>query len=436
MRKFSVLMIVALIASALAACATPTAQETQVVEVNKAASSLKADLVMWTSPMTGSDEKPLYQELIKRFQVEYPDINVKVEWVPWSDRDAKFSAALAAGTTPDVAYVFVEGILGWVKDGVLAPLDGSISQPNWDDVLPLWQKAVSDDISSGAGVDKKLWMLPYLANGMNLMYNKDLLTQAGVEKAPVTWDDMMATCEKVKALGADYYCFPLMGKTGYNQWMSFWWQAGGNMFSDDFKTLRIGDDAGLAAMQYMNTLNQKGYMPKESILADSEGLEQMWQEGKLAFKDLWAASAPSIKAPFTVVYQPTLMGKQAKSFAAYGGWGMFSNSKQKDAASAWLNFLANPESVTFWLQWVAAHGTQFQGVTKTTATLITSSNQLFSDMVADQAVNGAVHQLTPGYMTYTDALGSQVEEMLLNNKDPKKALEDAVKAIEELQAND
>ena len=188
-------------------------------------------------------------------------------------------------------------------------------------------------------------------------------------------------------------------------------------------------------MNFMNSLNQRGYVPKESIVNDWQGLEQLWQSGKLAFKDLWAASAPSVETPFAVAYQPTLTNKQAKSFAAYGGWGMFSNSSQKEAAGAWLDFLMRPESITFWLQWVAAHGTQFQGVTHTTVDLITSNNQLFSDMVADQAVNGYVHQLTPGYLTYTDALGAQVEEMLLTNKDPQQALNDAAEEITELMAD-
>jgi ABC-type glycerol-3-phosphate transport system substrate-binding protein len=454
MKKLTLLVVLVMAVGLLASCPAPTPQiievekpvivekeVVQTVEVTPAPSPLSGKVVMWTSPMTGSDEEPLYGELIRRFNGEYPNVEVEVEFVPWGDRDTKFASALAAGTAPDVAYVFVEAYLGWVQDGVVEPLDAYISADNWADVLPLWQRAVTDDIGKGAGAESKIWMAPYLAAGANYAYNKDLFEAAGLdpEQPPTTWDELLAACEKLTQDTdgdgeIDQFCVELQGKAGYNQWMAFWWQAGGNMLADDFGSVTISEAPGLEAMNFMKALADNQYAPAD-LISGAGNANTLWEDGKLAIKFFWTTMAPqyrsSLADKFAYGYMPVLKKVDQYAFAAYGGWGMFSSSKNKDAAGAWIDFLMRPESMTFWLQWVQAHGTQFTGVSQTTVATVTSDDPVYNAAMADLSDHGYTHQLTPSYMEYTDLLGDQIEQVLLKGKDPQQALDDAAASINE-----
>lgn len=49
--------------------------------------------------------------------------------------------------------------------------------------------------------DNQLFEIPYQMNAHGYLYNKALFRQAGIEKAPETWDDFLNACQKLKDSG-------------------------------------------------------------------------------------------------------------------------------------------------------------------------------------------------------------------------------------------
>jgi multiple sugar transport system substrate-binding protein len=226
-----------------------------------------------------------------------------------------------------------------------------------------------------------------------------------------------------------------MGKAGYNQWMAFWWQAGGNMLSDDFASVAVNEAPGLEAMTFMKTLADNDYAPEE-IISGAGNANTMWEEGKLAIRFFWTTQASQFRSgladKFAYGYMPVLKKEAQYAFAAYGGWGMFSSSENKEATGAWIDFMMRPENATFWLQWVQGHGTQFSGTSHSTVRAVTSDDPVYNAAMADLSDHGYTHQLTPSYMEYSDILGDQIEQVLLSGKDPQQALDDAAAKINEI----
>ena len=107
---------------------------------------------------------------------------------------SQFQTAAAAGEAPDIQFLW-NGIyhMESVWLGYLQPLEGLVS----DEVI----KASSPTLLSKFG--GKTYRLGWYPLPMIWIYNKDLYDKAGLDadKAPATWDEFLAACDKLKTAG-------------------------------------------------------------------------------------------------------------------------------------------------------------------------------------------------------------------------------------------
>jgi multiple sugar transport system substrate-binding protein len=103
----------------------------------------------------------------------------------------------------------------WVPEfgamGALVPLDQEMSD------FGTFKDAVFPGPLSTNAYGGHYYGLPLDTNTRVLVYNKDVFKAAGIDNAPVTIDDFLADCAKIKSLGANKYCFADGGTkaTGY-----------------------------------------------------------------------------------------------------------------------------------------------------------------------------------------------------------------------------
>lgn len=70
------------------------------------------------------------------------------------------------------------------------------------DAAPDWKGRFYDDaFDSYATADGELYALPYSRDYIGIFYNKDILSEAGIEEFPTTWDDFFAACRTLKDAG-------------------------------------------------------------------------------------------------------------------------------------------------------------------------------------------------------------------------------------------
>jgi len=130
-------------------------------------------------------------EQIKEFEAKYPWITVEPEEYNWTA--PTFTAALAAGTLPDVFTIpFTDG-KGLIEQHQIVDIDALIRAFGYAD------KFNPSVLANGQDASGKIFAVPTAAYGMSLTYNRDLFTKAGLDpdNPPKTWDEVRAAAKQI-----------------------------------------------------------------------------------------------------------------------------------------------------------------------------------------------------------------------------------------------
>jgi ABC-type glycerol-3-phosphate transport system substrate-binding protein len=123
---------------------------------------------------------------VGQFEAKYPWITVNGQEYNWTA--PTFTAALAAGTLPDVYTIpFTDG-KGLIQQGQLVDIDARVR------ALPYATKFNPNVLVNGQNDAGKIFAVPTQAYGMGLTYNRTLFTQAGLDPntPPTTWAEVRA----------------------------------------------------------------------------------------------------------------------------------------------------------------------------------------------------------------------------------------------------
>jgi multiple sugar transport system substrate-binding protein len=146
-------------------------------------------------------EGEVVNELLADFRHERPDIQVKVEKLPWSAAHEKLLTAFAGDATPDIAQLGNTWLPEFVALGALAPLDPQVTASTEVDVADYFE-----GIWATNRIDGKLYGLPWYVDTRLLFYRRDLLSQAGHEQVANNWAGWHQQLRDIKRLvGADKF---------------------------------------------------------------------------------------------------------------------------------------------------------------------------------------------------------------------------------------
>ena len=189
---------------------------------------------------------------ITQFEAKYPWITVEPEEYNWTA--PSFTAALAAGTLPDVFTIpFTDG-KGLIAQHQIVNIDSRIRALGYAD------KFNPNVIVNGQDKDGAIWAVPIAAYGMSLTYNRTLFTQAGLDpnKPPTTWDEVRAAAKTIAAkTGVAGYAEMATENTGGWQLTTSTYALGGRMQevgADGKVTATVNNPATKAALQYLHDL--------------------------------------------------------------------------------------------------------------------------------------------------------------------------------------
>jgi multiple sugar transport system substrate-binding protein len=260
-RSFARLAVVGLSAAALfSACsstATPsTAPASQAPAGSPAASAAEHKPVTITvgvlRPGATQEAADALNLQIGEFQTKYPWITIQSEEYNWTA--PTFTAALAAGTLPDVFTIpFTDG-KGLIGQHQIVNIDARIR------ALPYVSKFNKNVLVNGQDTDGKIYAVPTQAYGMSLTYNRTLFTQAGLDpdKPPTTWDEVKAAAKTIATkTGRAGFAEMATQNTGGWQLTTMTYALGGRMqtVADDGKvTATLTNPATKSALQFLRDL--------------------------------------------------------------------------------------------------------------------------------------------------------------------------------------
>lgn len=199
----------------------------------------------------GSSNGELIQQITDSFNESQDKIFVKaVHQGSYTDAGTKMQAALAAGEAPVLAQMEI-GMLGIFADAdQLVDLQKFVDEENYDmsDFMP--------GLLDASYYDGALVALPHSRSVPVLYYNKDRFKEAGLEEAPVTWDDLKADAKALTGNGSYGYSCPL------DQWyyMSLVMNAGGTIFNETEDGIGFAGDPGTKPLYLWKEMIADGTM--------------------------------------------------------------------------------------------------------------------------------------------------------------------------------
>ena len=260
-RRTTLIASVATIATLMAACtstASPAPSSSAAANPTTAAASPSAShkpvtiTVGVLRPGATQEAADALNLQINEFQTKYPWITIQSEEYNWTA--PTFTAALAAGTLPDVFTIpFTDG-KGLIAQHQIVNIDARVR------ALPYVDKFNKNVLVNGQDADGKIWAVPTQAYGMSLTYNRTLFTQAGLdpEKPPTTWDEVKADA-KIIADKTHLAGFAEMAtqNTGGWQLTTMTYALGGRMEtvgSDGKVTATLTNPATKSALKFLHDL--------------------------------------------------------------------------------------------------------------------------------------------------------------------------------------
>jgi arabinogalactan oligomer/maltooligosaccharide transport system substrate-binding protein len=221
------IMVLAMAAMLVAACGSST---TTVVK-----------LTFWYTQ--GASEAPALLKIVSAFNASHPTIQVSAQYVDFSTAHDKFASAARAGVgAPDVVRTDVSWTAEFVQNGFLYGLDSKI-KGGTGDFLPA---ALAYGIVNG-----HLYSVPDVTDFLVLYYNKTL-----VATPPITLDDLRTAAQAATNTANNQYGFATPGSSYYLT--PFIYADGGDLISNDGKTISVNDAQSVAGLQRVLTMMQDG----------------------------------------------------------------------------------------------------------------------------------------------------------------------------------
>lgn len=385
-------------------------------------------VVTFWSLFTGGDGE-FFDAIIDKFNATHTDIQMKTDTVKFDNYYTKLTAALAAGTAPDMVVIHQANLRNYVPNGQLLALDGYLSSMNapLDDFVAAPLNACK--------TDGKLYALPLDVHPLIMYANTDLMKKAGITELPKTMDELLSDAKAIEATGnmgiaCDNTTAVYKAYTLTRLFFSMIYQQGGTFLTADNSKANFNNEYGIKALTALQDMVNEGVTPKGLDYDTSVNTFKLGEAG-FHFNGVWATgtfeSAQDLH--FTAVPLPGLLGKPA-------AWtGSHTLAIPADKAS-------DPQLVKDTLDcmlWITAHGEMWAKAGHIPTRTSVQESEAFKAMpyrsgYAAAAASTVAPPDTAAWNEIYGTISDLLEYAVANNTDPKTALASMEKKINEIIA--
>lgn len=367
------------------------------------------------SPFGGEStatEKSVWEDMLKTFEEE-KNVEVNVTVIPWASYEEKYLTGVSSGEGPDVGYMYTEMMGDYIAQGALAPFDDFMSAEDSARMLYLDQGKLDD----------KQYALPFVVGGMRVLWaNMDVLEEAGVTSLPETWDEYREALVKVQDTGKNgilqEWGAPDRGMLN-STFFPLLWQAGGNILSEDGTKTAFNSPEGIEAATFLSDLVESGVMPSKVSGLLEEDVKEAFYGGQSGFMMGNDGMVPEIEeAGINAEFISSLEGNEKGTFVASDSLVMLDACSDKQLCSDLAMFLLGGEQMTIMHEKIVSYPPV------TTDEEPDMSNP-FTQAYVEQA--DMLHSLpvAAGGVAVYNSLYTNLQQMILGQKSPEEALQDA-----------
>jgi multiple sugar transport system substrate-binding protein len=292
-------------------------------------------------------DRPGYAAAIKLLPEFEKKTGIKVDYeiVPYENSRERQVLDFTGGGEIDVVLTDVVWIGEFAGNGWLEPVktftdDAKLADPklNLKGFFPILLE------SFGTWGDE-VYGLPFDNYSGLLYYNKCTLQQAGFDKPPATWDELMNVyAPKLTDTANRKYAYALQSRRGETQsadsFMRVLWPFGGSLLDDKFKS-NLNSAQSQAGLKFRQDLMK--YMPPGIVDYDHAEAVNALAQGNVAMITEWSAfystlSDPSKSKITDCLAVATEPAGPAGLKPALGGFSLGVNAQSSDAkkAASWL----------------------------------------------------------------------------------------------------
>lgn len=426
-KKVLALVLVIVLVLVVAACAkdsTPPKDGDQDNQQNGQTDNGKAaEVTFWTLSLSPTFDDYL-NDVISNFESENAGVKVKWQDIPFDQAEQRTLTAASGGNLADVLNLNTDFLKKLAALGALVNMDEAAADVKDDYFEGAWQAGV---------VNGTAYALPwYLSNGV-LLYNKELLSEAGFDAAPETeeeaWEMSEVIYEKTGAYGSTISNIHLYLPSN-----------GIPLVSEDGQSAAFNTPEALEIFQLFKERYDKGLIPDEIVLGQAN-LPEWYAQEKIA----WWGTGPQlfrqVKDLSPEVYEksdaaPGIVGSEGKSQMAVMNVAVAQDSKNPDEAVAFAKFVTNGENQL-----------EFSKTTPILPSIIEAAENEFFTQGADsddpaekgkyfaaKQLEHSVDMLAPveDVTQINEVINEQFRMVLLEGKDPQQALDDAEAEVNNL----
>lgn len=281
--------------------------------------------------------------MIENFEAQ---TGAKVEKKTYTDYNTQIQADFIAGTEPDTFYIDGSMFPFYGELGVMEPLDAKeMGAENY-------YKNLLDAFTRKDGT---IYCIPKDVSTLATYYNTDLLESVGVKP-----DDIPASLEEYKDFLIDLqtkldekYGVGQIAAMTYNQDLArniYLLEADNLSITDEKGNAQLSQDGIVENLQFMIDIVGAGVWktPKDLGLgwngeAFGVGKTAIMEEGNWVYRTL----QKDYDVKFGVKDMPSYKGKE-RSMAFTVGWGISTNSKEKELAKEWIRYATGKDGMTIW----------------------------------------------------------------------------------------
>src|SRR5689334_38154 len=183
-------------------------------------------LTMWVRSATDQ----FSQRLVDAYNKSHKN-HVALTIIPNDNYLTKVGAAAGSHSLPDILASDVVYTPNYTKQGLFADITSDIK------ALPYFSSIAQSHITV-ATYQGKIYAVPHKLDSSVLFYNKDLFQQAGIDKPPANFADILADARKITALGNGVTGFDIAGSCGgcgVYTLFPYAWAAGVDILPDNGK---------------------------------------------------------------------------------------------------------------------------------------------------------------------------------------------------------
>lgn len=276
-------------------------------------------------------------EYAQAFMNLHPGTTVEFETI--KEYEDVVATRIAGGEAPDLFYAIDDKMYTSNYQDYFLPIDD----------LPF----TADDIlfyENGRGEDGSLYVLPLTVSYCGMIYNKKAFAEAGIETVPMTVEEFLADCEKLKEAG-----ITPVGTAFKDVWPIFAWCGwgevnitAGNAQGENgyLEKDEIFDDVMVDSMGLIRTLNLNGYLEEDIMSAGWDQFKLDLAQAKVAmtYSETWLpAQFVELGAAQEDIGMFPFPGAANIKAGAGKMWGISKDTESPELAKAFLAYmLENP----------------------------------------------------------------------------------------------